>query len=128
MSTDIGLALVIGATSDIGRAIARKLGRQGCALQLAARDPVRLAAEAADLRVRTSVRVTEHPCDVLDPDGGVSMIDGLDPCPDVAVCVVGLLGDQQEGAALLRRPFSPLFIGVFARRGCLFGSFCGGQA
>ena len=32
------------------------------------------------------------------------------------------------GAALLRRPFSPLFIGVFARRGCLFGSFCGGQA
>lgn len=96
MSTDIGLALVIGATSDIGRAIARKLGSQGCALQLAARDPVRLAAEAADIRVRTGVRVTEHPCDVLDPDGGVSVIDSLDPCPEVAVCVVGLLGDQQE--------------------------------
>ena len=96
MSTHIGLALVIGATSDIGRAIARKLGSQGCALQLAARDPVRLAAEAADIRVRTGVRVTEHPCDVLDPDGGVSMIDGLDPCPEVAVCVVGILGYQQE--------------------------------
>ena len=33
---------------------------------------------------------------------------------------------NERGAALLRRPFSPLFIGVFARRGCLFGSFCGG--
>ena len=32
------------------------------------------------------------------------------------------------GAALLRRPFSPLFMGFFARRGCLFGSFSEGQA
>ena len=33
-----------------------------------------------------------------------------------------------EGAALSRRPFSPLFMGFFARRGCLFGSFSEGQA
>ena len=51
MSNDIGLTLVIGATSDIGRAIARRLADEGCALQLAGRDPVRLGAEAADVRV-----------------------------------------------------------------------------
>ena len=34
----------------------------------------------------------------------------------------------RRGAALLRGPFLLVFIGVCARRRCLFGSFCGGQA
>ena len=89
-------ALVIGATSDIGRAIARELAGGGCALQLAARDTVRLEREARDLRVRTGAAVAAHRCDVLDEDGGVSLLDILDPLPDAAVCVVGLLGDQAE--------------------------------
>ena len=89
-------ALVIGATSDIGRAIAHALAEDGCALQLAARDAGRLERETRDLRVRTEVAVTAHPCDVLDEDGGVSLLDALDPLPDVAVCVVGLLGNQAE--------------------------------
>ena len=96
MSDRLGTALVIGATSDIGRAIARKLAEEGWALQLAARDPVRLEREAQDLRVRTGVAVASHRCDVLRDDGGVSLLDELDPLPDVAVCVVGLLGDQAE--------------------------------
>ena len=96
MSNDIGLTLVIGATSDIGRAIARRLAGEGCAVQLAGRDPARLGAEAADLRVRSGVDVTEHYCDVLGADGGVALANGLEPCPDVAVCVVGSLGDQHE--------------------------------
>lgn len=97
MSTnhDIGLAVVIGATSDIGRAIALGLAREGCDLQLAGRDPARLKAEADDIRVRTGVAVTEHACDVLAADGGAGLAEALDPCPDAAVCVVGLLGDQQ---------------------------------
>ena len=89
-------ALVIGATSDIGRAIAHALAEDGCALQLAARDAGRLERETRDLRVRTAVAVTAHPCDVLDESGGVSLLDTLDPLPDVAVCVVGLLGNQAE--------------------------------
>ena len=40
--------------------------------------------------------MTAHRCDVLDEDGGVSLLGALDPLPDVAVCVVGLLGDQAE--------------------------------
>ena len=89
-------ALVIGATSDIGRAIARKLAAGGCALQLAARDPAQLRREMRDLRARAGATVTAHRCDVLDEDGGISLLDTLDPLPDVAVCVVGRLGDQAE--------------------------------
>ena len=96
MTDGIGTALVIGATSDIGRAIARTLADGGCALQLAARDPARLEREARDIRVRTGAAVAAHRCDMLDEDGGVSLLDKLAPLPDVAVCVVGLLGDQTE--------------------------------
>ena len=89
-------ALVIGATADIGRAIARRLADEGWMLQLAARDAMRLEREAQDLRVRTGVTVTSHRCDVLKDDGGASILNTLNPLPDIAVCVVGLLGDQAE--------------------------------
>ena len=101
-----GTALVVGATSDIGRAVARRLARDGCALQLAARDVEALAAEVRDLRPAAGGGVTAHRCDVLDADGGVSLLDALDALPDVAVCVVGMLGDQRaarrDGAAAER--------------------------
>ena len=96
MNGGIETALVVGATSDIGRAIARRLAEGGCALQLAARDPARLERETRDLRARMGGAVTAHRCDVLDEDGGVSLLDALDPLPAVAVCVVGMLGDQAE--------------------------------
>ena len=89
-------ALVLGATADIGRAIARRLADEGWTLQLAARDPARLEREAEDLRGRTGVTVTAHRCDVLEDDSGVLILNALEPLPDIAVCVVGLLGDQAE--------------------------------
>ena len=92
-------ALIIGATSDIGRAIARRLARDDCALQLAARHAEDLAGEVQDMRARTAGAVTAHRCDVLDADGGVSLLDALEVLPDVAVCVVGLTGDQQAAQA-----------------------------
>ena len=98
--------LIVGATSDIGRAVARRLARDGCALQLAARNSDDLSREVRDMRARTAAAVTAHRCDVLDPDGGVSLLDGLDALPDIAVCVVGLTGDQKaaqrDGAAAER--------------------------
>ena len=53
-------ALVMGATSDIGRAIARQLAHRGYALQLTARDPVRLEREVQDLQVHTGSAVTSY--------------------------------------------------------------------
>ncbi len=88
-------ALVVGATSEIGRAIARRLAREVAILQLAGRDPERLERQAEDLRGDVE-RVCVHRCDVLAPDGGASGLEALDPLPDVAVCVVGGARDQRE--------------------------------
>ena len=99
-------ALIVGATADIGRAIARRLAADGFALQLAGRDAARLEDVATDIRSRSGVPVTTQHCDVLETDGGGALLAALDPLPDVAICVVGLLGDQvrseQDGAAAER--------------------------
>ncbi len=119
-------ALVIGATSDIGRAVARKLAGGGCALQLAARDPARLEREARDVRTRTAVAVTLHRCDVLDEDGGVSLLHDLAPLPDVAVCVVGLLSDQadsQRDSAAAERVMRTNYVGPALLMGALAERF-----
>ena len=106
--------LVVGATSDIGRAIARKLAAEGWALRLAARDPVQLTREAQDLRVRSATAVSCHHCDVLEAEGGASLLDELDPLPDAAVCVVGDAGGQREsppGGAAAERIMRTNYIG-----------------
>ena len=51
-------ALVLGATLDIGRAIAHELAGDGYAMRLAGRDPARLGREARDIRIRTGAVVT----------------------------------------------------------------------
>jgi NAD(P)-dependent dehydrogenase (short-subunit alcohol dehydrogenase family) len=96
MSRQRPTALILGATSEIGRAIAIRLAEDGHALQLAARNREMLEREASDMEIRCQVPVTEHLFDALDPHGQEALLAGLPALPDVAVCVVGLLGDQKE--------------------------------
>ena len=96
----MGTALIIGASSDIGRAVARRLADDGYGLQLAGRDPERLEREARDVGLRSGAAPALHLCDVLDEDGGAAMLERLDPLPDVAVCVVGALGERGESDAV----------------------------
>lgn len=86
--------LVVGGRSDIGLAIAHRFAAAGRPVQLAARNAAALAAEKADIEVRHGVPVTLHELDILAPDSFAAFVDGLPLVPQVAVCVVGLLGDQ----------------------------------
>ena len=126
MSDGRAAALVLGATSDIGRAIARELAGGGYAMQLAGRGPARLEREAQDIRARTGAAVALHCWDALRDDGGASLLDALDPLPEVAVCVVGLLGDQaesQEDAAAAERVMRTNYVGPALLMGALAGRF-----
>ncbi|HEU4651536.1 MAG TPA: SDR family oxidoreductase [Croceibacterium sp.] len=101
--------LIVGGRSDIGMAIARRFAAAGHPLQLAARNADGLAADKADIEVRHGVAVTLHEIDILAPDTFNAFVNGLPTLPGVAVCVVGLLGEQAaseadiEAAALTMR-------------------------
>jgi decaprenylphospho-beta-D-erythro-pentofuranosid-2-ulose 2-reductase len=86
--------LIIGGRSDIGLAIAHRFAAAGHPVQLAARNAADLTAEKADLEVRHGTPVTVHDLDILVPDSFAPFVDGLPVLPRIAVCVVGLLGDQ----------------------------------
>lgn len=96
MSTlpDTPPVLVLGGTSDIGRAIALHFAADGHPVHLAGRAPERLRRDAEDIRIRTRATVWEHPFDVLATDAIGPFMDGLSPAPEIVVCVVGMLGDQ----------------------------------
>jgi decaprenylphospho-beta-D-erythro-pentofuranosid-2-ulose 2-reductase len=93
-----GPVLIIGATSDIGRAIAAEFARQGHPLVLTARATAALERDAQDLRLRHGVDVAIQRLDLLEHDAIQPFVEALAPLPEVAVCVVGLLGDQQASA------------------------------
>jgi len=88
--------LILGARSDIARALAQAYVAKGCDVVLAARGD--LAREAADMAVRSGRPVATVAFDVTDgaPD---RFFDALGFVPGTVVMVAGLLGDQQESAA-----------------------------
>ncbi len=88
--------LILGARSDIARALAQGYAAQGCEVILAARSD--LAADATDLTLRTGATVRAVSFDVIDgkPD---EFFDALGQAPGTVVMVAGLLGDQAESAA-----------------------------
>lgn len=75
---DLGLngkvAIVTGASRGIGRAIARSLAAEGCAVAICARGEEELEASAADLR-GTGARVLAIPLDVAEPVSGERLVE-----------------------------------------------------
>ena len=117
--------LVLGGTSDIGRATALAFAEQGWIVQLAGRDEAALTREADDIRVRTGASVSVHRFDALDSGSFSSFVAGLPRLPDSVVCVVGLLGEQRRAetdldhaTAIMRSNYEgpALILGLLANR------------
>ncbi|SFD94131.1 SDR family oxidoreductase [Salipiger profundus] len=85
--------LILGARSDIGRAIAHRFAAEGHPVQLAARASDTLERDRADMVLRHGVAVTLHDYDALDAAG---FAEALDPPPGIVVCAVGLMGTQED--------------------------------
>lgn len=104
-----GAVLILGARSDIGMAVAGAFAQRGHAIQLAARDAGALEGARAGLAATHGVSVTAHAFDALATDSHADFIAGLPELPAIAVCAVGLMGEQpdsetdQTAAALVLR-------------------------
>jgi len=71
------LAVVTGASSGIGRALALEMGARGCDLLVCGRDAERLAGTAAAVREASMSRVEEHVCDLSVPSALKGTMDIL---------------------------------------------------
>lgn len=88
--------IILGARSDIGRATAHCFAAAGYGVQLAARDAQSLENDRSDIAIRYDVEVTLHDIDALDIASHAAFVDKLPALPDVAVCVIGFMGEQGE--------------------------------
>ena len=86
--------LILGATSDIAQAIAKKFAAEGWSLTLAARNLDLLAPVAGDLRVRTNMEIQSVEFDAEDFSSHREIYESLQTKPDAVVCVFGYMGDQ----------------------------------
>jgi short-subunit dehydrogenase len=91
-----GSVLILGARSDIGLALAHEFAGKGYALQLALRKPEEFESARTDLQLRHNVSVSLHVFDALAIETHAEFIDKLPELPEIAICAVGLLGDQIE--------------------------------
>ena len=92
--------LVLGATSGIAEATCRIWAAQGAQMFLVARNPEKLAAVAADLKMRGAAYVGTAVADLDDTDKhaellahAVNSLTGM----DIAYLAYGILGDQPRG-------------------------------
>jgi short-subunit dehydrogenase len=90
--------LILGATSDIAVALARQFASQGDDVQLAARQPARLAALVSDVQIRYGVSAMSYAFDAGDFASHGAFYDALVPKPDVTICVFGLMADEAVAA------------------------------
>lgn len=88
--------LILGARSDIARAVAHAFAGLGHPIQLAARNAAELQADKSDLELRHKVTVSLHDFDVLDTAMHADFVAQLPDLPQIAVCAVGLMGAQAE--------------------------------
>ena len=107
--------LILGATSDMAQAIAKKYAAEGWSLTLAARSLERLEPIAADLRVRSSAPILSLEFDATDFSNHRKFYESLETKPDVVLCAFGYMGDQMIARTDLeeiRRTISINFVGA----------------
>ena len=88
--------LIIGAKSDIAKAVAREYAKNGYDLYLAVRDIQELEEFTKDLITRTQRDVNLIELDILDYESHQSFYDNLKDKPLGVVSAVGYLGDQDK--------------------------------
>ncbi|SDX00138.1 hypothetical protein SAMN05444358_102162 [Ruegeria halocynthiae] len=91
-----GPVLILGARSDIAQATAHEYAEHGYPIQLAARNSETLQIIKHDFETRYQIQVTLHDFDVLDVERHAEFVDGLPELPEIVVCAVGALGNQEE--------------------------------
>ncbi len=91
--------LIVGATSDIAKSVAREYAKSGYNLYLSGRDIERLEDFAKDLNISTQKEIKLIELDILDFESHQNIYNSLEPKPVGVISAVGYLGDQKRALA-----------------------------
>ena len=86
--------LILGASSDIAIAMARKFAANKHNIQLAARKPMDLKPLQSDIAIRYQVSCEVYGFDALAFSTHPSFFESLNPKPDISICVFGVMEDE----------------------------------
>jgi decaprenylphospho-beta-D-erythro-pentofuranosid-2-ulose 2-reductase len=86
--------LILGASSDVAVACAHQFAKEKYDLYLAGRDTDQLNILASDIQIKYQVKASAVAFDALLFEQHPSFYEALNPKPEIAICVFGLLGDQ----------------------------------
>lgn len=87
--------LLLGATSDIGQALAEKFAAEGHSLCLAGRNINHLNDIATDIKIRHRVEALTFPFEANEFQAHSQFMNSLPLIPEITICIFGYLGDQQ---------------------------------
>ncbi|MBP0020402.1 MAG: SDR family oxidoreductase [Cyanobacteria bacterium SBLK] len=88
--------LILGAKSDIAKAIAHRFAKTGCNIDLAARNSTLLEPLVKDLSIRYNCQAKTLEFDALDFKSHGAFYESLTEKPDIVICVFGYLGNQDN--------------------------------
>lgn len=88
--------LILGAGSDIAKAIARNISSHGLAVQLAGRRQEQLERLKKDLISRYGNDVTVHRFDATDFNSHANFVNALPVNPDIVIYSAGAMSDQKD--------------------------------
>lgn len=93
----MGTVLIVGATSDVAKAVTTVYAAQGWSIVLVGRDDGLLKKIATDFHIRFQVKVHTLAFDILDFESHQIKLEGLAEIPNITIVFTGYLGNQLEG-------------------------------
>lgn len=88
--------LILGGSSDLGIALARKYASEKYSISVAGRSLVEMEMIAADLVIRYSIDAKGYQFDARDFSSHQRFYDGLILKPDIAICLFGFMGNTGD--------------------------------
>ncbi|VGO12951.1 Decaprenylphosphoryl-2-keto-beta-D-erythro-pentose reductase [Pontiella desulfatans] len=118
--------LILGATSDMAQAIAKKYAAEGWSLTLAALEKELLEPIASDLRVRAGTEIQTLEFNATDYSSHRKLYESLETKPDAVIACFGYMSDQVEVRADIediRRTIDINFTGMATMLGVVANDF-----
>ncbi|WP_372847159.1 SDR family oxidoreductase [Pontiella sp.] len=118
--------LILGATSDMAQAFAKKFAAEGWSLTLAAMEMDLLVPIASDLKIRADAELQIREFDATKYDTHQALYDSLETKPDAVIAVFGYMGDQIEARTVfaeVKRTIDINFTGMASILGIIANDF-----